>query len=221
VPGAATIVLAAALTGLVTAAAVRPVLLALPEPVDQLDKPVYRSLLTTRFLMLCGLLAAVTTAVAWHSVPPATRPLWLVLSSCGVLLAVIDARTTWLPLRLTQAAWLLMLVGAAVGWALGGGWQLLVRAAVGAAVAGALYFIGWLITQGGFGFGDVRYAPLLGAAAAAGSWRLLIWALVLGTVAGGGHGLVRLARRSRGPFPYAPSMLAGVYLAVAASWLWT
>ena len=215
----ATVVAAAALTGLATAAAVRPVLKALPEPPDQPDKVAYRSLLTTRLVLLCGLLSAFCAALAWQGVPPATLPLWTVLSSCGVLLAVIDAKTTWLPLRLTQAAWLLMLLGVVVGCALGGGWELVVRSVVGAAIAGTLYFLGWLITRGGFGFGDVRYAPLLGAAAAADSWRLLILALTMGTVIGGLYGLARLAYRRRGPFPYAPSMLAGVYLAVAASWL--
>ena len=218
-PSTATVVTAAALTGLVTAAAVRPVLQALPEPPDQPDKVAYRSLPTARLLLICGLLAAGGTALAWQGVPSATLPLWTVLSSCGVLLAVIDAKTTWLPLRLTQAAWFLMLLGVAAGWALGGGWQLVVRTVVGAAIAGTLYFLGWLITRGGFGFGDVRYAPLLGAAAAACSWRLLMWALTLGTVVGGLYGLARLAHRRRGPFPYAPSMLAGTYLAVAASWL--
>jgi leader peptidase (prepilin peptidase) / N-methyltransferase len=213
------VVVAAAVTGLATAAAVRPVLQALPEPPDQPDKLTYRSLPTDRLLLLCGLLAAGATALTWQSVTPATLPLWTVLSSCGVLLAVVDAKTTWLPLRLTQAAGLLMLLGAAAGWALGGGWQLVLRALAGAAIAGTLYFLGWLITQGGFGFGDVRYAPLLGAAAASSSWRLLIWALALGTVVGGLHGLTRLAQRRSGPFPYAPSMLTGTYLAVAASWL--
>jgi leader peptidase (prepilin peptidase)/N-methyltransferase len=219
VPGTVTVVLAAALIGLATAAAVRPVLQALPEPSDQPDKPAYRSLPTPRFLLLCGLLAALTTAVAWQNVSPAARPLWTVLSSCGVVLAVIDAKTTWLPLRIMQGAWFLMLLGIAVGWAFGGGWPLVVRAGAGAAIAAMLYFLGWLITRGGFGFGDVRYAPLLGAAAAASSWRLFIWALALGTMVGGVYGLVRLVKRRRGPFPYAPSMLAGAYLAVAASWL--
>ena len=114
-PSTATVVAAAALTGLVTAAVVRPVLQALPEPPDQPDKVTYRSLPTARLLLICGLLAAGGTALAWQGVPPATRPLWTVLSSCGVLLAVIDAKTTWLPLRLTQAAWFLMLLGVAAG----------------------------------------------------------------------------------------------------------
>src|SRR5215212_6718841 len=195
------IVAAALLTGLVTATAAGPVLRALPEPADIPDKITYRSLVTPGFLVLCGGLAAAAAAISWHSTPLAAQPLWTVLSTVGILLAAIDARTTWLPLRLTQIAWLLMVLGALAAIVLGAGWPLL--------------------TRGGFGFGDVRFAPLLGAAAGADSWRLLLWALFLGTAVGGIHGLVRLARSRAGPFPYAPSMLAGAYLALAASWLYT
>jgi leader peptidase (prepilin peptidase) / N-methyltransferase len=215
-----TFLTAAILTGLVTATAAGPVLRALPEPADVPDKITYRSLVTPGFLGLSGGLAATAAAISWQSTPITTRPLWTVLSTVGVLLALIDARTTWLPLRLTHIAWLLMTLGGALAaLVLGGGWPLLLRCGVGAGTAGALYFVGWVLTRGGFGFGDVRFAPLLGAAAGADSWRLLLWALFLGTAVGGIHGLVRLARSRAGPFPYAPSMLAGAYLALAASWL--
>jgi leader peptidase (prepilin peptidase) / N-methyltransferase len=217
-----TFLTAALLTGLVTATAAGPVLRALPEPADVPDKITYRSLVTPGFVVLCGGLAAAAAALSWHTTALAAQPLWTVLSTVGVLLAAIDARTTWLPLRLTQIAWLLMVVGAlAAAVVLGGGWALLLRCGVGAGTAGALYFLGWVLTRGGFGFGDVRFAPLLGAATGADSWRLLLWALFLGTAVGGIHGLVRLARSGAGPFPYAPSMLAGAYLALAASWLYT
>jgi leader peptidase (prepilin peptidase)/N-methyltransferase len=96
---------------------------------------------------------------------------------------------------------------------LGGSLWVAARALAGAAIAGALYVLVWLISRGGFGFGDVRFAPLLGAAAAAGSWTLLWLSLLLGTVVGGGAGLLRLAKGQREAFPYAPSMLAGAYAA--------
>jgi leader peptidase (prepilin peptidase) / N-methyltransferase len=171
------------------------------------------------FVLVASLLAAFTAVLSWYAVPIAALPAWMVIGTCGALLAMIDARTTWLPLRLIQASWLLMAGAVGLGWPLGGGWQLVARAAGGAAVAGALYLIVWLLTRGGFGFGDVRFAPLLGAAAAACSWRLLIWALALGTLVGGVNGLVRLMAKRPGAFPYAPSMLAGAYLAVVVDWL--
>jgi leader peptidase (prepilin peptidase)/N-methyltransferase len=139
--------------------------------------------------------------------------MWSVLAILGVLLAAIDARTSWLPLRLTQIAWLAMAIAALVSAVLSGDIWVAGRAIVGAAIAGTLYLLVWLISRGGFGFGDVRFAPLLGAASAAGSWTLLWLTLLLGTVIGGFLGLLRLARGRREAFPYAPSMLIGAYAA--------
>jgi leader peptidase (prepilin peptidase) / N-methyltransferase len=136
-----------------------------------------------------------------------------VLAIVGVLLAAIDARTSWLPLQLTRFAWLAMAGAALLAAPLGGDIWVPVRAAAGAAIAGGLYLLVWLISRGGFGFGDVRFAPLLGAPAAADSWALLWWTLLLGTVVGGLVGVLRLARGRREAFPYAPSMLLGAYAA--------
>jgi leader peptidase (prepilin peptidase)/N-methyltransferase len=139
--------------------------------------------------------------------------MWSVLAVLGVLLAAIDARTSWLPLLLTRISWLAMAVASVLAAPLGGGASVAVRSAAGAAIAGGLYLIVWLLSRGGFGFGDVRFAPLLGAAAAADSWTLLWWTLLLGTVSGGIVGVLRLLRGRREGFPYAPSMLVGAYAA--------
>ena len=204
----------AAAVGLLTAALTGPALRWIPEVTDAPDKTPYRELPTAHFVTGCGLLSTASAATAWFTLPHSVQPMWWVLSSSALLLAVVDARTTWLPLRLTRAAWLMMTV-AAVGSALwGDGWPVLVRGAVGAAVAGLLY---WLLSaRGGFAFGDVRFAPLLGAASAAHSWPLLFWTLAFGTVVGGVHGAILLLQRRREGFPYAPSMLAGAYLASVA-----
>jgi len=205
---------AVALTIAVAAALLAgPVLRRLPEPADGDGKPLYRDLGRTPFLITCGVLAGAAAAVSWLSLPRYAQPAWFVLAIVGVLLAAIDARTSWLPLRLTRAAWLAMAIAALLAAFLGGGLAVALRAAAGAGIAGGLYLLVWLISRGGFGFGDVRFAPLLGAAAAADSWALLWLALLLGTVAGGLVGLVRLARGRRDPFPYAPAMLVGAYAA--------
>ena len=69
--------------------------------------------------------------------------MWVVLGTVGLLLAAVDARTTWLPLRLTHAAWVLMgaaiLVGGAVAGFDGGtpaAIAFLLRAGTGVVVAG-------------------------------------------------------------------------------------
>ena len=82
------------------------------------------------------------------------------------------------------AAWLAMIVASLLAAVLGGDAGIALRAAAGAAIAGGLYLLVWLISRGGFGFGDVRFAPLLGAASRRGSWALLWLTLLLGTLAG-------------------------------------
>jgi leader peptidase (prepilin peptidase) / N-methyltransferase len=196
----------------------RPILRRLPEPDNGAGKPRYADLATPRLVAGCALSAGAAVTVGWLTGPPAIQPLWWVLSSLGVLLAVIDALTTWLPLRLTQAAWAAMAFSLLLTLPLGAdGWTVL-RAVAGAALAGLLYLGVWVLSRGGFGFGDVRFAPLVGAATAAHSWSLLIWALFLGSVLGALYGMVRLARRHAGPFPYAPAMLVGAYLACGTAW---
>jgi leader peptidase (prepilin peptidase)/N-methyltransferase len=192
---------------------VRPLLRRLPEPVPGDGKPIYRDLGTTRFVLVCGALAGVATAISWLTVARYAQPMWSVLAILGVLLAAIDARTSWLPLLLTRIAWLAMAVAAVLAASLGGDVSVAVRSAAGVAIAGGLYLIVWLLSRGGFGFGDVRFAPLLGAAAAADSWTLLWSTLLLGTVSGGIVGVLRLLRGRREGFPYAPSMLVGAYAA--------
>ncbi len=137
--------------------------------------------------------------MGWGLAPVAARPLWLVLGTVAVLLAAIDARTTWLPLVLTRIGWLGMaaatVVAGLLSWlsvGIDGAVQQVLRIVAGAVIVGALYAGVWLISRGGFGFGDVRFAPLVGAAAAAHSFSLLLAALVLGSLAGAGYGLVRL-----------------------------
>jgi leader peptidase (prepilin peptidase)/N-methyltransferase len=175
--------------------------------------PIYRELGSVRFVLACGVLAGVAAAVSWLSLPRFAQPMWSVLAIFGVLLAAIDARTSWLPLRLTRIAWLAMAVASLLAVLLGGNMWIAVRAVAGGAIAGGLYLLAWLVSRGGFGFGDVRFAPLLGAAGAADSWTLLWLTLLLGTVVGGLAGLLRLVQGRREAFPYAPSMLAGAYAA--------
>jgi leader peptidase (prepilin peptidase)/N-methyltransferase len=196
----------------------RPILNRLPEPADGEGKRRYSDLATPRLVAGCALAAGAAVTVGWLTAPPAIQPLWWVLSSFGVLLAAIDALTTWLPLRLTQAAWVAMTVSLLLTLPLGADRSTVLRTLAGAALAGLLYLGVWLLSRGGFGFGDVRFAPLVGAATAAHSWSLLIWALLLGSVLGAMYGMVRLARRRTGPFPYAPAMLVGAYLACGTAW---
>lgn len=221
----------ALLIGLVLFAATPTVLRRLPEPAGSSaseptepspteSKIPYAALATPRFRAVVAALGAGLAGTAAALAPPATVPSWLVLATVGLLLAAIDARTTWLPLPLTRLAWLAMAAALVVGALLGGVGPLL-RGLGGFVLAGAVFGAVWLVSRGGFGFGDVRYAPLVGAAAASVSWSVLAWALVLGSLVGAAVGIVRLVTGRRGPFAYAPAILAGGYLAMAVAWLAT
>jgi leader peptidase (prepilin peptidase)/N-methyltransferase len=219
------VALALALVTGATLLAVTPaVLRRLPEPVDPAaaeEKMPYVQLATRPFAAAVGGLGAVAAGAAGLLVPPPSLSAWLVLATFGVLLAAVDARTTWLPLPLTRLAWAATALALGVGVLLGGGVGLLLRGVGGFLLAGAVFSAVWLVSRGGFGFGDVRYAPLVGAATAALDWTVLAWALVLGSLVGALVGLVRLAVGRRGAFAYAPSILAGGYLAMLVAWVTT
>lgn len=185
-----------------------------PDRPDAATKIPYVNLATRRFATTTAILCLGAALLSGLLLSPSAQPPWLVLATVGVLLAVVDAETTWLPRRLTYAGWAAMALAVGLSALLGADPMHLVRAIVGAVVAGGLYLFIWRVSRGGFGFGDVRYAPLLGAATGGVSLTLLLWALTLGSVAGAVDGIVRLARGRRGEFAYAPSMLAGCYLAL-------
>lgn len=202
----------ALLAALFTVLLWRPVMVSLPEPHDPAKLP-YRALAGGRHAIVAALCVAVAClGLAW--VPRAAWPAWAGLATIGVALAVIDACTTWLPLRLTHVLW----VAASVGVALLGvtaGWRSALTAAGAAAASGAFFWLFWRIT-GGLGFGDVRLAPVIGATAGSVSATHAAAALLLGTALGAGVGLARLALGRRGPFAYGPALVAGPWLAVAA-----
>lgn len=210
----------AALIATVLGLAAGPILRRLPEPdpsdveVDEIKTP-YAALADRRLALGAALTAFALSSISWTLIGAGAQAPWVVLATVGTLLALIDLRTTWLPLRLTRIAWLLMALALGLMAALSADLWLLVNGCLGAVAAAAVYWLVWAISRGGFGYGDVRFAPLIGAAAGSVSWSMWMWALLLGTVVGGVVGLVRLLRRRRGTFPYAPSMLLGCYLALA------
>ena len=190
----------------------RAVLVRLPEPAEPEGKALYRALPTRRFVLVCTVLAALGAGLVAVTLPTATWPLWWVLCGPALVLVAVDARTTWLPLRLTHLVWAAT-AGATVLAALLGGVALLARSAVGAGAAALLYLLLWRLSRGGLGFGDVRLAPVLGAAGAAVGWSTLVTMLLLGSLAGAAVGMVLALRGRRGAFAYAPSMLTGAFLA--------
>lgn len=198
----------------------------LPEPVPPTDadeesraeylaKISYRSLATRRFGVVTGVLAAVAMALAVATQPVAYWAVWLGFGTVAVLLAAIDARTTWLPGPVMRLGWIV--TAAAVAGCLAADPNRLPMAFTigsGVLIAGGGYLLIWLISRGrSFAFGDVRLMPLVGAVAGTMGWSGLYWSLLLGSIVGAIVGIVRLAGRRPGPFPYGPALICGPYAA--------
>lgn len=201
-----------ALTGVASG----PVLRALPDPPpDSADgKPPYATLATRRFATAVGIGAAGAALMIAVRLPAVSWPVWLPLATVGVLLAAIDARTTWLPLPLTRVLWLGTTAGAGLQLVLADASErssLAMRMGLGAAVVGMFFGAFWWLV-GGLGFGDVRLAPVLGAALGSVSWGAVAVGLFLGTALGALFGAVRHVRKRAGPFPYGPALVAGTFL---------
>jgi len=128
---------------------------------------------------------------------------------------VVDARTGYLPTVLMRVGWVLTAGGLIAATASTNDWQLLARAAGGALAATALFYTFHRI-GGGFGFGDVRLAPIVAAPAAALGWTTLAGALLLGGLLGVAWGLTWQALGRGKAFPYGPALVAGPYLALLA-----
>ena len=209
----------AAICGLVTAVIWLIGLPRVPEPADGDDadgKVPYAALAGPRAAALVAVFSATASWVAATHVPPPALPPWLVLSTLGVALAAVDGFTTWIPAGPTRWTWLAMAAAAASSLLVGASWTDLMRTVAGAAAAGLLYLVLWVLTRGGFGFGDVRFVPLVAAPAAAVSVDVLLAALLTGTVLALAHGLWRHVMHRPGWQPWAPALTLGAFLAAAA-----
>lgn len=197
-----------------TAAILRRLLL----PVDEPEARPYAELISPRLFVtvLISSLAALLTSLLLAE--PARWPVWVVVGTVGVLLAVVDARTGFLPKKLTWWFGGLVLAATIAVAALAGNPLIVLIALLCGAGAGLIFRLLWQI-GGGLGFGDVRLVTVLGMAAGATSVELAVWSLLLGGLAGVVWGLVvRLRRGKDGPFPYGPSLVMGPFLALIVQW---
>jgi leader peptidase (prepilin peptidase) / N-methyltransferase len=163
---------------------------------------------------LAALLAVVAVRIGPH--PPALG--YVALAVAGVVLSVVDLVERRLPDVLvwpTAVAVALLLVAA----------SLLERDPVGAigTVAGAIglfgvYLVLALITPRAIGMGDVKLAAACGAALGCLGLRTWLLGLAAGFLLNGLAAVVALALRRttlRGAIPFGPSMIAGVFVAMA------
>lgn len=190
-------------------AALAPALLRwLPAPDDEPGLN-FAAVGTRRFRLALASACLATGAVLLLTTEPALWPVWVPMAAFGPLLALIDAHTGFLPLRLNYLTLALVTVGTAASCWLRSDWRPALVALAGGAGAAACYALIWWLSHGRLGFGDVRLAGLLGVAAGATSVSVLVGTFVLGSLVGAAWAIaVRLSGRGS-EFPYGPSMLLG------------
>lgn len=185
-----------------------------PEPVAP-----FVDLATHRFRTDAAACALVAGAIAFVANPPELWAVWAPLATIGVLLVLVDLRTTFLPLRLNYLAIGLSAIGAGLAAWLLADWGPIVWGATAGLGWAGWFAVMWWVGRGRMGFGDVRLAGLLGLVAGATAPELAVWSLLLGTIAAALWGLVaRWRRGADGPFPYGPGLTLGPFLALSLSW---
>ena len=136
---------------------------------------------------------------------------WLPLVPVAIALAVIDWRTRLLPTWLIARTYAGVVVLALVATLATQDWQDLVRAAIGWAGAGLLYFVLWYVYPRGLGYGDVRLSGILGIVLGyVGPSELVVGVyagFLLGGVGGALLSMLRIVHRKNVPF--GPFMLVG------------
>jgi len=208
----------AVVLGLGIAACTATILRRLPLPPDEPEARPYADLVSPRLVLTVLACSFAALLLSFLLTDWQTWPVWAVLGTVGVLLAIVDGCTGLLPLRLTWAFGGLTLAGAAASAWLRADPAVLLVAALCGLGAGLLFWLLWRI-GGGLGFGDVRLATVLGVATGAVGLELAVWSFLLGGLAGVVWGVVARLRSGPGAFPYGPSLVLGPYLALVCQLL--
>lgn len=192
----------------------------LPEPEVGPDEPSpdYDLLPTTAAVAGTVLVAAVAGgALGWFS--SGMTGALVVWASAALVLVWVDLRTTYLPSAIQWPITAALAVCLVLGQLRDPDPSMLVRALLGAALSGALFWLIWRLGLG-LGFGDVRLALAMGMITAAGSWAWWWAALIAGTAVGAVWGVIwgLVMRRRPTPSPTAaPRHAAPEELEPAAS----
>ena len=141
----------------------------------------------------------------------------LAFAAAGVALSVVDLREKRIPNAIPLAAAPVVLVFSVADAAVGGTWDRLRWAALGAAGLFAIYLGLALLAPSGIGMGDVKLAALIGFVLGGAGWGAWLLGFSAGILIGGLAAAVTLLARRRGPtgtLPYGPAMVLGALLAL-------
>ncbi|WP_394276125.1 prepilin peptidase [Luteococcus sp.] len=184
----------------------------LPAPDDEPTSP-YLTLATWRFATATGLLATALSWLVTQRIPAPYWPIWLVISSVGVLAVCIDHATCWLPKTLTHTSTAIILTALPIVAVSGHlPWSVAGRALLAGLAARSLFWVLWRLGAG-LGFGDVRLVLVCGIGAGLFSWPMVLVALFAATLLA--LVLAVTIYRGRRAIPYGPGLLIGTVLACA------
>lgn len=210
-----------ALPAPVDSAATRPEVAVVVSPApaaagDIPPAPAYEKIAAAPWLVPAGIvISGLAAGLLGFVLGPSRVLLVLVpLVPLGYLLAVVDARTHFLPRLLVNPATLAVAVSLLLELLVTGDLGTGIRAATGFAIAGLAFWLLWFFFPGGMGYGDVRLAGLVGLVTARLGWDSFIiciyGALILAA-------LYALGRRALGRrHPRAAAMPMGPFFIIAA-----
>lgn len=147
--------------------------------------------------------AALYGLLAWRFGLTAALPVYMVLASALLALAVIDLHHRILPDRITLPGIAVGLLASATLLPAG-----LVPALLGAALGGGLFLLIALLSRGGMGGGDIKLIAMIGAFL---GWQAVLLTTFLAAVVGGLVGLVLMLAFGKGrkyAVPFGPFLSA-------------
>ncbi len=154
-----------------------------------------------------GLLAWRFGVDRWPLLLPTLSLAWF-----GPWLSAIDLDVRRLPNRLLAVHGVLVAVGVGAAALITGDLNIVLQAAIGGLVAFVVFWILDRARPGGFGWGDGKYIPIIGAATAAVSLSVAWWAFLIACVAAVA---ATPFRRRRTAFPFGPWLAIGALAAIA------
>lgn len=170
-----------------------------------------------RVWLTTAALGTLSGGLAWRIGAHWVLVAYLVGAFLSTVLFLTDVDHKRIPNRVTYSGVPASLLLLAAGALADGTGASLPRAVGGAVAFGAFFFLVYLAARGGFGFGDVKLAVLLGLFVGFTGWDRLLVAgfttalvggvMAVGAVVGGGAG-------AKTEIPYGPAMILGAWITV-------
>lgn len=178
--------------------------------------------ISVRYLIVEICTALFFGLVTWKFEPPKGEAIslliaFLYLAAITIALALIDLETHTLPNAIILPSYAVGAVLLSMNGFLSGDYRSIFRAIVGAAVMWLLYLAMALMYPDGMGFGDVKFAGVLGLFLGYLGWDVLVIGAFGAFVLGGLFSLsLILLRKSslKSGIPFGPWMVAGAWLGV-------